>query len=649
MSSASPNGSPVERKFQEALALHQQSRFAEAQSAYGQVLHWQPRHVQALTFLGAIALESGEVPRALELMQKALEADPSGVAAHLLHGHALAQIKRHEEAVASYDCAIALRPDLADAHFCRGNALHELGRHADALASYDQALAHKPGAPEIHNNRANALRRLGKNETAIAGYQRAIELSPQLAEAYFNRGLAQHELKRHEAALASYDEAIAVDAGHAEAHCSRGTTLHVLQRPHEALASFDRAIAIRPNHARAYSNRGNVLAALDRLDEALASYDRALALAPDDPDIHCNRGNLLGDLGRHGEALASLDQAIALDPHHALAHFSRSFVHLARGDFERGWRDFEWRWKNAHCVTSRERRTFREPLWLGDAPLAGKTILVYCEQGLGDTIQFCRYAALLEKRGARVIFEVPRALQSLFGGLQGVSHLLTQGEPLPPFDYHCPLMSLPLALKTTMQTIPSSVPYLRADPERMRRWSDKLSVRTRPRVGLVWSGGLRPDQPELWAVNNRRNIPLAKLARLKRGDVEYHSLQKGQPAENELAALQADDSAGPAVFNHAHELGDFAETAALITQLDLVISVDTSTAHLAGALGTPVWVLNRFDTCWRWLLNRADSPWYPTLRLYRQQRAGDWDGVVQAVRRDLAGFARGWQREHRQE
>jgi tetratricopeptide (TPR) repeat protein len=629
----------VDVKFQQALMLHQQSRFEEARTAYEHVLEWEPRHIQALSFLSVMALQLREPERALELATKAVQADPRSAGAHLMQGHAQFQLEQHEAAVASYDRAIALKSDFADAHFHRGNALNEMGKYQAAVGSFDKALEFRPNGAEIHNNRGNALRNLSRYDAAIASYGKAIALMPEYPEPYLNRGLVLAELKQFEAALSSYDQALVINPGYAEACFSRGNVLKDLKQFEASLASYDQAIAMRADYALAYSNRGNLLSELQRLDAALASYDSAIMLAPDYADVHCNRGNLLGDLGRFDEALASFDRAIVIDPRYAQAYFSRSFVRLLLGDFENGWRDFEWRWKNEHCATSREKRTFERPLWLGDQSLHGKTIFLHSEQGLGDTIQFCRYAELVADLGARVILEVPKVLWNLLQSLPGVTQLVAWGEPPPPFDYYCPLMSLPLALKTTLDCVPARIPYLHGSAERLRYWKDKLGERTKPRVGLVWSGGLRANQPELWAVNNRRNIPLAKLAGLKRPDIEFYSLQKGQPAESELSELVAKNWDGPDVKDYTSELHDFADTAALIDQLDLVISVDTSTAHLAGALGKPVWILNRFDTCWRWLLERPDSPWYPTARLYRQKRPADWEGVVEKVRDDLERFA----------
>jgi tetratricopeptide (TPR) repeat protein len=630
-------------KFREALELHRESRLQEAAAAYRQVLEWQPWNAHALTFLAAIALQANDCESALELTRRAIEVGPPTGAASLLQGHAHTRMGRYEAALSSYDRAAAETPNSGDAHEHRGQALESLGRDLEALASYDRALELKPASADLCNRRGNLLRRVRRYDAALASYERAVALAPHIPEAHYNRALSLHDLRRYDAALAGFDGAIALNPRYAEAFYARGNLLKDMNLPHEALASYNAAIALDPAHADSYANRGNVQSELECFDAALASYDAAIALAPRAVETYCNRGNLLGDLGRHHEALASINRALDIDPDHAQAHYSRAFVNLVLGNLEQGWRDFEWRWKNQHSASIRELRNFPQPRWLGAESLGGKTLLVYCEQGLGDSIQFCRFVAPIARLGAKVILEVPKALFGLFASLSGVAHLVVRGDPLPPFDYFCPLLSLPLALKINLTNIPGTVPYLLADPQRISHWREKLGVRTRPRVGLVWSGGFRPGQPELKSVNERRNIPLRKLAALKHSGIEFYSLQKGQPAEGELADLIRNHWEGPPLADHTHELDDFGETAALIEQLDLVIAVDTSTAHLAGALGKPVWLLNRFDTCWRWLLDRSDSPWYPTLRIYRQSTRGDWEGVLRRVRADLehvAEFAR---------
>jgi hypothetical protein len=334
----------------------------------------------------------------------------------------------------------------------------------------------------------------------------------------------------------------------------------------------------------------------------------------------------------------SYDRALAVRPGFVVAHQNRAYARLLAGDFGRGWADHEWRWRNDADPLAAERRPFAEALWLGEHSLAGRSILLYAEQGFGDTLQFCRYVRWVADLGASVVLEVPEPLVRLLSGLAGVAQVVTREASRPTCDYRCPLMSLPLAFQTTLGTIPVRVPYLAADPGNARDWRERLGERRGPRVGLVWSGGFRPHQPSLWSVNARRNVPLAKLAALRHPGLTFYSLQKGRPAESELAELIASGWTGPSIIDWTQALGDFADTAALIENLDLIVSVDTATVHLAGALGKPVWLLNRFDSCWRWLLERTDSPWYPTLRIYRQSAPGDWDGVLERVRADLVAL-----------
>jgi tetratricopeptide (TPR) repeat protein len=365
------------------------------------------------------------------------------------------------------------------------------------------------------------------------------------------------------------------------------------------------------------------------------SFEKAIALKPDYAEAHYNRGCTLQDLMRPEDALASYDRAIALKPDYASAYWNKSLCLLLMGRFEQGWRLHEWRKKLAEPVAA---RVFPQPLWLGEEDIAGKTLFLWWEQGFGDTIQFCRYSKLAEARGAKVFMSVQQPLRALLKESCPTIQIIDQNEVPTDFDYHCPLLSLPLAFGTTLETIPADIPYLKANAEKSLFWQEKLGAKSKPRVGLVWSGGFRPNQPELWSVNSRRNIPLAKLAVLKNPDIEFYSLQKGQPAESELAELTRDNWDGPRIIDFTSLLNDFSDTAALLENLDLLISVDTSTAHLAGALGKPIWILNRFDTDWRWPPDRTGSPWYPTVKSYRQEKAGDWDGVVRRLKANLLAF-----------
>ena len=617
------------------LALQQLKSPDAARSDYERAVALDPRHSWAHCYLGNLLQEIGDFDRALLSYERAIEIQPKFAEAYTNRGLVLKHLDRLDDALSSFDLAISIQGDLAEAHSNRGLVLCRLDRLDDALASLDRAIALKPEYANAHTNRGLVFASLNRFGEALASHNRAISLRPDLAEAYSNRAAVLARLRRFEDALADYDRAIAIRPDFAEAYSNSGLVLVNLNRLDEGLARHNRAVSLKPARAEAYSNRGLALADLDRLPEALADYDRALVIKPDFAEAYSNRGLVLARLDKPDDALASYDRAIELQGDFAAAHYNRSLTSLLSGDFENGWVDFEWRWKLPNVSAGGSRR-FDQPLWLGKESIAGKSILLHSEQGLGDTLQFCRYAKLVSDSGARVILEVDRGLEELLATLDGVAQVVVKGAALPSFDYQCPLMSLPLAFKTTLLDIPAAVPYLKSDPGKRRFWGEKVGAGRTFRVGLVWSGGYRANQPEVWAANSRRNIPLAKLAPLVHPHIEFYSLQKGNPAESELAQLATADWAGPRIIDFTNLLHDFSDTAALIENLDLVISVDTSTAHLAGALGRPVWIMNRFDTCWRWLAARADSPWYPTATIYRQDAAGDWDGVVERVSNSLA-------------
>jgi tetratricopeptide (TPR) repeat protein len=615
---------------QRALTLHQQGRLAQAKLIYEAVLEIAPRHCEANHLLAVIAVQSGSPDRALELSNKAIEIDPLRAAPYCTKGAAHQALKQFEAALASYDRALALKPDFAAAFCNRGNTLRSLYRLDEALASYDRAIALNPNIAEAHSNRGIVLSELKRCDAALASYDRAIAINPQLVQAHSNRGDALRELGRLDEALASCNHAIEIAAECAEAWCNRGLILRELNELDAALASCNRAIEIDAKSPIAWCNRGIVLKELAQFDAALASYDNSIVLKADYAEAHRNRGLVLEAMHQVDAAVASCNRAITLNSDLAAAYFNRATASLLGGRFETGWADYEWRWRSANLPWREADGNLDQPLWRGEESLAGKTVLLHAEQCLGDMIQFCRYASLVAELGAHVTLEVPETLRPLLESLSGVSRVIARGETLPATDYHCPLLSLPFAFKTTLASVPSSVPYLKAAAPKLLSWSIRLGEKKKPRVGLVWSGGARPK------MTDRRKIALEKFASLRQFDIEFFSLQKGQPAESELAELISNRWSGPDLIDVTHELHDFSDTAALIEHLDLVISVDTSTAHLAGALGKPVWILLRFDSCWRWLLERADSPWYPTARLYRQASPGDWDAVIERVNRDLA-------------
>jgi tetratricopeptide (TPR) repeat protein len=424
-------------------------------------------------------------------------------------------------------------------------------------------------------------------------------------------------------AISLYNQAISADPTRAEPYYKRANALKDAGRLEEALSSYNQAIERKPDYAYAFCNRAVVQQSLGMLNEALVSYDQAIAVNPNDPLAHNNRALLLQLMYRWDEALASYDRAIAINPGFADAHYNRSITALFLGDFTRGWQDFEWRRQVAQRANIGAPREFRQPQWRGDQPIAGKRLLVYSEQGLGDTLQFCRYATLAAAQGATVTLEIQPSLVSLVKTLAGVAEVIAMGSPLPPFDYHCPLMSLPLAFKTTVDSIPAPGAYLHSNPEKVAAWRSVLGAASAPRVGLVWSGN--PNN----AIDPRRTITLAQwIPKLPQG-LQYFRLQNDvRPADQ--VTLQANPQ-----ITSLGEFPSFESTAALCECLDLVVCVDTSVAHLAGALGKRTWMLIPYVPDWRWMRDREDTPWYPNLKLYRQKVPGDWDEVLDRVASDL--------------
>ena len=505
--------------------------------------------------------------------------------------------------------------------FQQGFSAHQKGELAQAKAAYEQVLAIQP-------KHFDALHLLGIVASQTKNFDlaqeligKAIKLRPNAAGAYSNRGIALRELKRLDEAIASYDQAIAINPDYAEAYGNRGNVLKELKRFDEALASYDHAIAIKPDYAEAFSNRGNILQELKRLDQALESYEKAIAIKPDFVEVFFNRGTALKELHRLDEAIASFDQAIAIKPDHVDAHWNKSLAALLSGDFKIGWKLYEWRWKKDNFISTK--RKFLQPLWLGVGALKDKTILLHAEQGLGDTIQFCKYAKLVADLGARVLLEVPRSLKTLLSDLAGVAQVLEAGQPLPDFDFHCPLLSLPLAFKTELTAMPSPAAYLFSKAEKRNVWDQRLGPKTKPRIGLVWSGSSTHTNDQ------HRSLALAEVLQNLPFDFDYVSLQQEVRAEDQAALGSS------AVQHFGEHLKDFTDTAALCDLMDVVVSVDTSVAHLAGALGKPTWVLLPYAPDWRWLLERQDSPWYDEVKLYRQDKDRCWAPVLKSVAHDL--------------
>ena len=483
-------------------------------------------------------------------------------------------------------------------------------------------------------------------DSALTLLLKGAELTPKNPQIQLLAGKCARELKKFNLAESCLIASLKLDSNQDDANLELGLVYFAQARLDLALQALERALFLNSGNYDAFNNLGVVLKESGDFDRALNAYDKAILLNSANSNAYANRGVLFHMLGRFDEALIDLDRAIELSPLSAANHLSKGQLLLTLGELTQGWSEFEWRWEYLRDNQLNTSRYHDYPLWSGRESLVDKTILLYAEQGLGDTLQFCRYASLVAQLGGRVILECEASLFELLRTLEGVDHLIIQGAEgaLPEFDYQCPLMTLPRVFRTTLDSIPNNVPYLSARADKVLDWSKKLTTDfeskalRRPKVGLVWSGGFRADQPELWAVNKRRNVSLSAFATFADLPIDFYSLQKGALAEAELTELLSLQWAGPHIRNYTAGLKDFSDTAALIANLDLVISVDTSTAHLSAAMGKPTWVLNRYDTCWRWLLNRADSLWYPSVKLYRQSKIGQWDDVITSVKRDLLHF-----------
>jgi tetratricopeptide (TPR) repeat protein len=607
-------------------ALRALQRTHDALLSFEQAIAARPGYAEALNNRGNALIELGRGEEALASYEQALAHQRSFADAMINRGNVLRKLGRREAALASFDQALALKPEHAETHVNRGNVLLELKLPADALQSYDRAIALQPRGPETLANRGRALRELKRYDESLSSYDRALALEPHNFVALAGRGNTRHAMQAYEAALADYDHAITIRPDHAEIHSNRGNTLRELGRHHDALEAFNRALTLNPDYDEAYNNRGNVLIELNRPAEALADYDRALTMTPDNTFAWVNRGNALRYLDRAEEAIASFDRAIALNPELAEAHWNKGLLCLSIGDFARGWADYEWRWRRE---SEMKPRNFPQPQWRG-GDLSGKTILLHAEQGFGDTIQFVRFLPMVAQKGGKIILELPDSLRPLIRNFEGVVGMCRRGDPLPPFDVHCALLSLPLVFGTTLATIPATVPYLWPPAERIEKWRTRLAGIGRPRVGLVWSG--KPTHKN----DHNRSIALSRLEPLLSvPGIQFVSLQN-EYRDADLKALER-----LPVLHVDNALVDFADTAAVISELDLVIAVDTAVAHLAGAMARPLWVLLSHVQDWRWMRDRVDSPWYPTARLFRQPQIGDWDGAISYVAKELAGFVKG--------
>ena len=624
------------------LALANLGRYPEALDYHGRAIRLSPENPEAHHGLGVVLSKLGHHPAALNSFARVLSLRPDYAEAYVSDAKALVALGRHEEALDSYDRALALDPTLVEALHNRCLVLAELGRLELALGAYDRALAADPGLTQALIGKGNVLAKLERYEEALACFDNALGVNPELGEAQARRADLLDRLNRQSLAefycfrantlqaidrlaeaIEDYDKAIALCPEYVEPWIGRGQALTELRELTDALACYDRVAALRPDDSSSHANRSGLLRTIGRFQDAIAAADRALAIDPSDIAGLNNRSNALVATGRIAEALECYDRALAADPHRVESHFNRATCLLTAGDLARGWEEYEWRWRLPGFEKGQPRSPL--PLWLGQEDIAGRRILLYAEQGNGDTIQFCRYVPLIAARGATVVLAVQPLLSPLMASLPGARHIVGPGDRAPDPQFRCPLLSLPLAFGTRLETIPAEVPYLAPPPAKLHLWQEKLGPRRGPRVGIAWSGNRRHKS------DHERSLSLEELAPIAGLGIPLHCLQR---------ELRPRDLADFAMFAniefYSDALRDFADTAALIAQLDLVISVDTAAAHLAGAMGKPVWLLLSYTTDWRWMTGREDSPWYPTMRLFRQEKPGEWHPVIERVRDALA-------------
>jgi tetratricopeptide (TPR) repeat protein len=501
-------------------------------------------------------------------------------------------------------------------------ALMSMKRFEEAKGFVEKALRLDQSSDVSFYNYGIILKNLSKPRQALEQFDSALKLNPNVCETWNNRGTVLNDLKEYERAVTDFDRAIILNARYVDACANKGKSLGKLKRYDEALVAFDKALALKPDLADAWLGRGNVYCGLRQYDEALVAYDKALALKHDLAEAWLGRGNVFFSTNRDHEARTCYDKSISVKNDIAEAYWSKSLLTLSLGEYEEGWQLYEWRWRTQEFPSPL--RAFDQPLWLGDNDISNKTILIHSEQGLGDAIHFYRYLSFFKGLNCTILFEIPKILISLFNRQSDNIHLIAKGGVLPHFDVHCPLMSLPLAFKTSLNTIPAHIPYLRPDEKKVTEWRGRVGDKAKPRIGLAWAGNqnLRNDAA--------RSIRLEKLAPIITEVAEWYSLQKDvrDYDREHLAALHS-------LNDFTNLLDDFSDTAAMIAALDLVITVDTAVAHLAGALGKTVWILLPFHPDFRWLRNREDTPWYPTARLFRQIKDGEWDDVVEKISQDL--------------
>jgi tetratricopeptide (TPR) repeat protein len=620
----------VAETLQQARLCHHAGDLRQAERLYQEVVQADGHRPEVWHFLGEACQGLGRLPEAAASYRQSLGLDPASAETHFRLATALADQGQREQAVTHFRQALQIQPGYGEALLGLGIALAELGQLGEAVTNLQAAIHFLPESAPAHYNLGVALAQQHKHDEAAACLRQAIHIQPNYPPPHYGLGNVLVSQGKRPEAIPCYREAIRLKPDYAGAYNNLGLALAEERRLAEAVVVLRQAVRLRPQAAEAHNNLGMGLAELGRFAEAEDCYHEALRLAPGYADAHNNLGSTYKEQGRTQEALTCYDLAILFAPDAPGAYWNRALAYLQAGDLEHGWREYEWRWNRPKSPP----RRLPQPRWDG-GPLVGKTLLIYVEQGLGDTFHFIRFAPLVKAQGATVLVECPAFLHPLLSRCRGIDRLLAEGAPLPEFNCHTPLLSLPHLLGTTWATLPTEVPYLFADPERVKRWAEELRQLEGLKVGIAWQG----NPHHQW--DHFRSFPVDHFAALAhvRG-VRLVSLQKG-PAGDQLRRLGQRFSVTELDSEQDASSAAFMDTAAIMKNLDLVVTADTSLAHLAGGLSVPVWVPLSKVSDWRWLLKREDSPWYPTMRLFRQKTLGDWDGVFRRMAAALRKLSKG--------
>ncbi len=599
-------------------ALRSQGRVEEAIASLERAIGIQENYPGALHNLGIALMQVGRISQGEAPLRRAIRLKADFAQAHNSLGMALLRQRKFEEAITSFREALRLKPGLANAHNNLGNAIAETGRPEEAIPCYREAIRLSPTYADAYNNLGNALRHDERLGEAATCFEEALKHRPKFAEAHNNLGVTFARQGKHDLAVRHCERATRLRPEYAAAHSNLGISYGNLGEYEKAVLCYRRALEIQPDYAEAYSNLGIVLTQQGRYGDAIAAFERALELKPDYPEAHSNLGIALSKAQRIDEAMEQYERAIAARPDYADAHMNRALTYLLTGDFQRGWPEYEWRWK---CKDFDARR-FPQPRWRGE-PLDGRRILLCTEQGFGDTFEFIRYAQIVKERGGYVIVRCPKPLTPIVRGCRGVHEVCLEGGPLPPFDLFIDLMTLPHDLGTTERDVPADVPYIFADQALVENWRRELEYTGAFKVGIAWQGSPKYRGDRQRSIHVGQFAPLAAVP-----GVQLISLQKGGGTEQIRDAGFSLTVLG-GQFDEAN--GAFMDTAAIIRNLDLVVSIDSAICHLAGGLAVPVWLAVPHAPDWRWMLGRVDSPWYPNTRLFRQTDAGDWQGVFRRM------------------